>query len=309
MRFSLFFCVLSFICGLFSFEISAQELRCEVIVNADQIQTQEKQLILQLQNNIKKFLNETRFTNETYKEDEKIKCDVFITLIPGGGGRLATDVTAGSYSATVQIQSTRPVYGSTYESPMLLFFDQNFSFSYQPNEPLIFNENANTNNLTALLAFYAHIILALDADSFSNKGATPLLERILNITNNSQQNGDAGWRNNDNRNRYWLSENLNSPQFIPFREAMYIYHHEGLDYFVKDAELGRKKIVEALEKLKGINKLRLADALLIDAFMDAKINELIKIFEQGKPEMIKQAAEIMTLLDPQNGNKFRALIK
>lgn len=301
--------IISLFLGSFSFGAIAQELFCEVIINADQIQTQEKQIIQQLQENLKKFMNETRFTNETYKENEKIKCNIFITLVPGGGGRTATDVAAGTYAATVQIQSVRPVYASTYESPMLVFFDQSFTFSYQPNQPLIFNENANTNNLTALLAFYAHIILALDVDSFAEKGATPLLERIRNITSNSQQTGEAGWQNNDNRNRYWLSENLNSPQFLPFREAMYIYHHQGLDNFAKDAELSRTKIVEALEKLKAINKLRPVDALLIDAFMDAKINELIKIFGQGKPEMIKQAADIMVLLDPANADKYKALVK
>jgi len=301
--------VILFAC-CFSFVVYGQELRCNVMLNADQVQTQEKAMLAQLQQNIQKFMNETRFTNQEYKENEKLKCTIFITLLPQNTENPArgTDVTAGTYAATVQIQSVRPVYASTYESPMLMFFDQNFAFSYQPNQPLIFNENANTSNLTALLAFYAHIILALDVDSFTEKGATPLLERILNITNNSQQSG-AGWGNNDNRNRYWLSENYNSPQFIAFREALYIYHRQGLDMFIKDPEEARKKIVEALEKLKAINKLRPADALLIDAFMDAKINELIKIFGQGTPELIKQATDSMVLLDPQNGDKYRALVK
>jgi hypothetical protein len=298
-----------------SFSLTAQELRCTVILNADQVQTQEKAIIEQLKLNIQKFMNETRFTNDEYKENEKVKCTLFITLMPGQGSATGTgagtgtDVTSGTYAATVQIQSVRPIYASTYESPLLVFFDQNFSFAYQPNQPLIFNENANTNNLTALLAFYAHIILALDVDSFTEKGATPLLERILNITNNSQQGAGAGWTNGDNRNRYWLSENLNSPQFIPFREAMYMYHREGMDNFAKDAEAARKKILDALEKLKAINKLRPVDALLIDAFMDAKINELIKIFGQGSPEMIKKASDIMILLDPQNSNRYSALVK
>lgn len=293
-----------------TFLVAAQELQANVILNADQVQTQEKAIIAVLQQNIQKFLNETRFTNQDYKQNEKIKCTFFITLMPQNNDNPSrgTDVTTGTYAATVQIQSVRPIYASTYESPMLIFFDQNFTFSYQANQPLIFNENANTSNLTALLAFYAHIILALDVDSFAEKGATPLLERILNITNNSQQSG-AGWANNDNRNRYWLSENFNSPQFIPFREALYMYHRQGLDIFMKDAEEGRKKILEALEKLKAINKLRPSDALLIDAFMDAKINELIKIFGQGTPEMIKKASDIMILLDPQNGDKYRALVK
>jgi hypothetical protein len=290
--------------------IFAQELRCNVLLNTDQVQTQEKSILSQLQQNIQKFMNETRFTNQDYKENERIKCTLFITLMPQNteNPSRGTDVATGNYAATVQIQSLRPIYASTYESPMLLFFDQNFTFSYQPNQPLIFNENANNSNLTALLAFYSYIILALDADSFAEKSANPLIERILNITNNSQQSG-AGWTNNDNRNRYWLSENLNSPQFIAFREAMYLYHRQGLDMFVKDAEGGRKKIIEALEKLKAINKLRPVDALLIDIFMDAKVNELIKIFGQGTPEMIKQATDIMVLLDPQNGDKYRALIK
>ncbi len=291
-----------------SFGVYAQEFRCTVQIDDRQVQTQEKQILQQLKNDMEKFMNETKFTNETYEQKERIKTNILVSLQASQGG-VSTDVTQGTYAATVQIQSVRPVYGSTYESPVLVFFDQNFAFNYQPSQPLFFNENANISNLTALLAFYAYVMLALDADSFTDKGASPIIEKILNITNNSQQSGALGWSNNNNRNRFWLSENLNSVQFVPFREAMYIYHRKGLDVFAQNPAEGRKKVLEALEKLKAINQLRAADALLIDAFMDAKMNELLKIFAEGTPEDIKKAADIMSQIDPQNSSQYRALVK
>jgi hypothetical protein len=289
--------------------VFAQEFRCTVFVNAQQVETQEKAIIDGLQNNLQKFMNETKWTNEEFKAEERIKCNIAITLIrTEGEASRSTDVAQGNYFGTVQVQYSRPVYGGTYDSQVFDFLDANFNFTYQPNQPLIFTENANTSNLTAMLAYYAYTILALDFDSFSEKGGSPFIEKMINIANNSQQSGN-GWDNRNNRNRYWLSENLNSPQFLQFREAMYLYHRQGLDIFNKDAEEGRKKVAEAISKIRAVNKLRPADALLIDMFVRAKRNEIIQIFSQGKPELARQVAESMVQIDPQNGNLYQVLLR
>ncbi len=286
----------------------AQEFRCTVLVNAQQVQTQEKAIIDGLQQNIQKFMNETRWTNEDVKPEERLKCTISLTLLTTEDPSRSTNVAQGSYLGTVQVQYTRPVYGSTYDTQVFDFLDQNFNFSYQPNQPLIFAENANANNLTAMLAYYAYTMLALDFDTFAEKGGSPFIEKMLNIANNSQQAGN-GWDNRNNRNRYWLSENMNSPQFLLFREALYQYHRQGLDLFYKDAEEGRKKIAEAIAKIRAVNKLRPADALLIDIFVRAKRNEILQIFSQGKPELAKQVGDNMALIDPQNSNLYQVLVR
>jgi hypothetical protein len=280
----------------------AQELRCNVIVNDQQVQTQERQIITQMRDAISQFMNTTEWTTDKYREVERIKCNILITL---GGD---SDVSQGRYTATVQIQSSRPIYGADIESPILTFFDRSFSFEYQPSQPLIFAENAYTTNLTAMLAYYAYVILAFDYDSFSNLGGSPILQRILNILNNSQQANFPGWTSADVRNRYWLSENLNNPQFNPFREGLYQYHRLAMDNFAKDPEGSRKKIVEVLLKLKQVNQVR-PNAIVLNAFFDSKADELLNIFSEGDPSVIKQAVEILVTIDPTNASKYRTLIK
>jgi hypothetical protein len=282
--------------------LQAQELRCNVIINDQQVATQERQIITQMRDAISQFMNTTEWTNDKYREFERIKCNIFITL---GGD---SDVTQGRYTATVQIQSSRPIYGTDLESPLLTFFDRSFAFEYQPSQPLIFAENANTTNLTAMLAYYAYVILAMDYDSFANLGGNVVLPRILNILNNSQQANYAGWGAGDTRNRYWLSENLNNPQFTPFREGIYQYHRLAMDNFAKDAEGSRKKIVEVLQKIKQVNQVR-PNAILINAFFDAKADELLNIFSEGDPSTIKQAVDLLVSIDPTNSSRYRSLIK
>jgi hypothetical protein len=289
--------------------VFAQEFRCNVLINAQQVETQERGIIDALQNSIQRFMNETRWTNEDFKAEERIKCNIAITLLTNEGeASRSTNVAQGNYVATVQVQYTRPVYGGTYDSQVFDYLDANFTFTHQPNQPLIFTENANANNLTALLAYYAYTMLALDFDTFAEKGGSPYVEKMINIVNNSQQSGN-GWDNRNNRNRYWLSENMNSPQFLQFREALYMYHLQGLDVFHKNAEEGRKKVAEAIAKIRAVNKLRPADALLIDMFVRAKRNEIIQIFSQGKPEQARQVGESMMQIDPQNSNLYQVLMK
>ncbi len=290
------FFIFGFICA------NAQELRCNVIINDQQVQTQERQIITGMKDAISQFMNTREWTNDKYREFERIKCNILITL---GGD---SDVSQGRYTATVQIQSSRPIYGSDYESPLLTFFDRNFAFEYQPSQPMIFTENAYTTNLTAMLAYYAYVILALDYDSFANQGGSPILQRILNILNNSQQANYPGWNSGDSRNRYWLSENLNNPLFTPFREGLYQYHRLAMDSFGKNPEEARKKIIEVLQKLKQVNQVRPA-SVTINAFFDSKADELVNIFSEGNPATIKQAVDLLIAIDPTNATKYRTLIK
>jgi hypothetical protein len=283
-------------------KLQAQELQCNVIVNDQQVNTQERQIIVGMRDAIAQFMNTTEWTKDKFREFERIRCNILITL---GGD---TQINEGRYTATVQIQSTRPVFGTDYESPMLTFFDRNFAFEYQPSQPLIFAENANTTNLTAMLAYYAYVILAFDYDSFANQGGNVIMPRILNILNNSQQAGYVGWNSNDTRNRYWLSENLNNPQFLPFREGLYQYHRLAMDTFSKNPEEARVRIVDVLQKIKQVNLTRPA-SVLINAFFDSKADEIVNILNEGNPATVKQAVDILVAVDPTNATKYRSLIK
>lgn len=278
----------------------AQELNVNVIINDAQVQTQERQVIQQLRDAITNFMNTTRWTNDNYKQHERIKCNMLITLTGG------TDIASGRYTANVQIQSARPVYGSNYETVLLTFFDRNFNFEFLPSQPLIFTENVFSTNLTAMLAYYAYAILALDADSFAPQGGNPHIERLLNILNNSQQANAQGWNNSDTRNRYFISENLNNPQLNGYREALYLYHRKGLDYFSQNPEAGRKNILEAIRKIAQVNQVR-PNAVMINAFFDSKAEEIVNIFLQADAATRKEAAALLTRIDPTNANRYQVL--
>ncbi|WP_448520104.1 type IX secretion system protein PorD [Rhodoflexus sp.] len=279
---------------------AAQELNANVIINDVQVQTQERQVIQQLRDAIATFMNTTRWTNDNYKQHERIRCNILITLTSG------TDVASGRYTANVQIQSSRPVYGASYETVLLTFFDRSFNFEFLPSQPLIFTENVFSTNLTAMLAYYAYTILALDADSFAPRGGNPYIERLLNIMNNSQQANAQGWNNSDTRNRYFIAENLNNPQLNGYREALYLYHRKGLDYFAENSEAGRKNILEALKKIAQVNQVR-PNAVMINAFFDSKAEEIVNIFSQADAATRKEVATMLTRIDPTNANRYQAL--
>ncbi|MDW8209578.1 MAG: DUF4835 family protein [Cytophagales bacterium] len=288
--------------GLLWRQACGQELNANVIINDVQVQTQERQVIQQLREAIANFINTTRWTNDNYKSHERIKCNFLITLTAN------TDVASGRYTANVQVQSSRPVYGTNYETILLTFFDRNFNFEFFPSQPLIFTENVFSTNLTAMLAYYAYAILALDADSFAPQGGNPHIDRLLNILNNSQQAGAAGWNNTDSRNRYFIAENLNNPQLNGYREALYLYHRKGLDYFADNPELARKNIAEAIRKINQANQLR-PNAVLINAFFDSKAEELMHIFSRAEAPLRKEIGTILTRLDPTNASRYQVLLK
>ncbi len=287
---------------LFSQVAHAQELNCEVIIDSERVQTQEQGIIQQMQKDISKFMNTQQWTNQVYQEHERIKCTIFLNLSG------SSEVNQGRYQATVQIQSIRPVHGTQYETPLINFFDKNFSFIYQPSQPLIFAENVFTNNLTATLAFYAYTILAIDSDTFARMGGSKYYEKILEIVNNARQSGGGGWSDGDTRNRYWISENMNSPQFIPFREVLYAYHRLILDDFLTNTDEKRQELVKLLGEIRKVQEIR-PTAIMINMFFDAKANELVDMFSQGDEAIRQQALDILVKLDPTNTTKYRKILK
>lgn len=278
---------------------SAQELKCRVIINDAQVQTTERQVFKDLQLAITQFMNNRRWTNLAFKPEERINCIIQITIKP-------TD-QLGSYSALTKVQSSRPIYGTSYESILLNYVDKSFNFEYVQSQPLEFSENSVTSNLTAMLSFYAYIIIGLDQDSFGKLGGTPHYNKAQNIMNMASQQftNVPGWKafEADNQSRYWLIENLLSPPLIPIREGLYTYHRLAMDTFEKDADGSRKKIIEVLNKIKTANQQK-SRSVLFTIFFDAKKDELVKIFSKGDMQVLTQAKNLLVELDPVNKSKY-----
>jgi hypothetical protein len=285
---------------LLGFSVQSQELNCNVIVNADRVETTDRRIFQDMQTAFSQFLNNRRWTDDNYDVAERINCNLVITIeeMP----------IVGTFKATVQIQSSRPVYGTSYESLMLNFADRDWHFEYVESQPLDFNENSFSSNIASMLAYYAYIILGIDYDSFETLGGTSFFERANNQVILAQESNMPGWKQFDSqRNRYWLAENFLSPIFTPVRESIYLYHIQGLDLFLENPDASRSTILEVLKKLQVANRSR-PNSIFTIAFLDAKSNELINIFSEGDMNIRRQAYEILRTLDPTLTSKLGEII-
>lgn len=284
----------------------AQEINCTVSLNYDQLFAQQKtdvQTMDQLKTYISDFMNNTRWTNDQFSPEERIKCKLNINLI--------RSVTQGSYEANAQLVVTRPVFNSTYESVLFSFVDRNFNFTYLPNNPMFFNENNYTDELPFSLAFFSYVILTLDYDSFSKQGGTQFLQRAFNLTNLARNSSpfQKAWNSNgDTRNRYWLVENLMSQQFIPFREGLYTYHRQGLDVITETPEITRTKVMDMLAIMKQVAQLR-PGAVVVNSFFDAKSEEIYNLLREASPENRQKAYTLLSSLDPTKTELYRRLVQ
>lgn len=285
---------------LLGFPSKGQELNCNVVVNAERVETTDRRIFQDMQTAFAQFLNNRRWTDDNYDVAERINCNLVITIeeMP----------IVGTFKATVQVQSSRPVYGTSYESLMLNFADRDWHFEYVESQPLDFNENSFSSNIASMLAYYAYIILGIDYDSFETLGGTSFFERANNQVILAQESNMPGWKQFDSqRNRYWLAENFLSPIFNPVRESIYLYHIQGLDQFLEDPDASRIIILEALKKLQTANRSR-PNSIFTIAFLDAKSNELINIFSEGDMNVRRQAYEILRALDPTLTSKLGKII-
>lgn len=291
------------IANLLSQEALGQgELNCNVTIDASQVTatSQDKDLLDQAKTAIANFMNTRRWTPDTYSPEERIRCNLSINITSIDG--------QGIYSATAQIQSSRPVYGASYETILLNFLDKDFGFSFQPGTPLDFNENIFLSELTSLLGFYAYVIIGLDYDSFSKLGGTPYFDKVRNISA-AVPSQDGGWKPlDDPNNRAGLSENMNNQLILPMREAMYTYHRLILDDFSKKPVENYAKIIEILNVIKQFNNVKRPNAIAVKSFFNAKVTELISIFSQADSETKKKAVDLMSEIDPSNTQKYQKIL-
>jgi hypothetical protein len=279
----------------------AQELNCTVTINANQIPTSDRGIFKEMKNSVEQFMNTRKWTSDTYKNHEKINCNLLITI--------TKMPSIGNFTASVQVQSARPVYNTNYPSLLFNFADRDWEFEYIESMQLEYNDNTFMNNLTSMLAVYAYLIIGLDYDSFSELGGTPYFQRALNVVNNAQQSNRPGWQSqNSNRNRYWIVENLNNSQMTDLRKAIYAYHRLGLDTFEKNPNESRAIILKALKDIKKIRDIN-PNAILVISFFDAKGKELANIFSDGDIQVRREAYDIITTIDPSNRSSYEKILQ
>ena len=290
--------VLFLVCFI-GFSGLAQELNANVVVNSDHIQQSNKQVFTTLQNSIRDFLNNTKFTNFNIKRNELIDCNIMLVVND-------YDPNSNSISGTLQIQSSRPIYNSSYGTSLFNFSDKNIAFNYIEFEPLVYSENSIGSNLVGLLSFYANIIIGLDADSFSLYGGSANFQKASNVVNMMQQTGDKGWVMGDQNNRYALSNDLLSNNYSPYREALYEYHIKGLDVMSTSPEQGKAGVANAINLLSNVHKSR-PNALPTRIFFDAKADEITKVFGAGPTYDTSKLVETLTRINSINGTKWNRM--
>ena len=283
----------------------AQELLAEVRVSTEHV-TIDPTLVTQMQNDIRTFLNSRAWTTQTYRPEERIRLKIFIgiTAIPQNG----------TYNATMRLISTRPVYGTGYDTNVISISDRNFNFNYSPQTPLDFSPNSFVSNLSSLLGYYAYFVIGLDRDTFARLGGTPYYELARNVVNYSanqtQTNeADEGWRGTGSRERHFLLDNITDPQLEAFRTGLYGYYRQGLDLFIEKPDEARASVMASLSSIQKAAVTR-PGTLFARAFFDAKADEIANIFRTSQDQQLKQQlVAMLTEVDPTNSAKYQTVLK
>lgn len=276
----------------------AQDLQCNVQVISDGIQASNKEIFKDMENAISQFMNQRKWISDKVQTQEKINCNFVINI---------TKFSIDQFEAEVNITSSRPVYATTYNTPVFQHFDQDWFFSYAQFQALDYQENANVMQLTTLLAFYANLLIGLDFDTFAPEGGQVYYNKALQLRNLAQ--GSAGWNPSDgrgNRNKYYIIDQLLNDRFKSLRSALYQYHMLGMDKFKDDNDLSRKAIYESLEKIRSIQE-QLPNSVIFKIFLNTKRQELINIFQQADPGMKNRAIDLLGKLDPSNLSSYEKI--
>lgn len=285
---------------LMSFILPAQELEVNVTINTPKLQTADPKVFETLETAIEELMNSQKWTDEVFEQEERIKMDIVLTI--------SKELSANTFEAELSFQSTRPVYGSTYSSPMVKHNDKDVTFSYEQFQPLEFSETSYTQELTAVLGFYAYVVLGMDFDSFSPYGGEPYFQQAWDIVQRIPPNVAAsvqGWKATDgDRTRYKLAENLTSPRVRPLRSAMYDYHRQGLDFMHEDAPAGLAVMTQAIENLQMVNK-DLPNSMIMQVFANTKQDEIIEIYKGAAPQEKDKVVRVMARLDPSKASSYR----
>jgi hypothetical protein len=277
--------------------LDSQELNCLVNVNYQQISGSNVQVFKTLEKSLTEFINQTKWTNRVVQNEEKVDCAMNIII---------TERDNNTFNSTLQIQSTRPVYGSSYSSPVLNLKDNDFSFKYNEFDPLFYNKNSFDSNLISTIVFYVYTILGVDADTFSKNGGDYELKEAQNVMLQAQQSGIGSWQNVvGKQNRFLLIDNLLSSKLKIYRNVMYDYHIKGLDNFANNKEFAKQTIEDSVLKMQNIYNKTVGN-YLIRLFFDAKADEIVNVYSDGpRTRNAQRLTTALRKISPNNNSKWR----
>ena len=286
---------------LFSFPVLPQDLKCQVQILSNQIQSSDKRVFETLRNSINEFMNTRKWTDDIFGDNERLDCSILLNITEWN--------MVDEFKGTIQVQARRPVYNTSYDSRLINFVDNDLHFRYLEYDPLEFSESTHISNLTSILAFYAYIVIALDYDSFSPMGGSPYLQKAQNIVNNAQNAPEKGWAASANKkNRYWMVENMLNQLYRPYRKCMYSYHRKGMDKMTEDVNGSRMTITESLELLEKVH-LEEPSSFILQLFFDAKADEIVNIFTAANQGEKSRLMKLLHKIDPANATKYNKMLK
>lgn len=280
----------------------ATELNCEVEVNSQKISNGSKDIFNELKQSITDYMNTTKWTNATFGTNEKINCKLMLTLS-------SWDDASGAMQGDLQIQSQRPVFNSTYTTALINFRDTKVNFNFEPGQQLVFSEMNMEDNLTAILNFWAYMIIAMDFDSFELNGGAPYYEKAAQVVRLAQSSGENGWKAfEDNNNRSAVLSAFTENQTAPIRQILYDYHRMGLDQMVVTVDKGRSTITHTLENLGKIYDVAPLSVCLT-MFKDAKLDELVNIYSKANTTEKEAVYEMLYQVYPSETNRLDQIKK
>lgn len=292
--------ILLCIAGSIGFGADAQELKCNVEVNSQKIEGTNKSVFESLKSSISDYLNENKFSTATFSPNERLECRFYLTVSEYVDDRIKGDI---------QVQLSRPVYNSSYTTTLLNFKDTRVEFDYKDGDPLVFNENEQQNNLTAILDYYAYLLLGIDFDSFSPGGGQPFFDKAQSVVQAAQSGGEIGWKAfEDTKNRAAVISVFTDANTAPIRDLLYKYHRKGLDEMVQSPDKGRATITESLKDLQTIYK-NAPMSVGLSMFRDAKLDELVNIYSKAPSSEREAAYEILQPIYPTETDRLEKIKK
>jgi hypothetical protein len=283
------------ICAVFLISLAskAQDVEATITVIHPKIQISNTQIFSSLQASMSQFINQRLWSADKLTAVEHFKITMLVDIT-------AYELNSNDFQGTIQIQATRPVFGSTYTSVLFNQLDAEFNFQYQENQAMEFQQSSNVYNLTGMLAFYVNVIVGLNYDTYSSEAGSPYYQKAREILNASQS--ISGWKPNDGqslKNRFYLIDNLTNDRYLPVRKSLYTYHLNGLDVMHKDVTKGRDEIYKSLEGFQELTRV-FPNSMLLKVFFNAKYKELIEIFKGAPAAEQTKAIELLSKMDPAN---------
>lgn len=281
----------------------AQEFQAKVNINTPKLQVADPKIFNTLKSSIRDMLSNTKWTEDVFEQSERIQLTVTLNI--------TEELSATSFRADLAIQAVRPVFNSSYETVIFAYQDQDVKFTYEEYQPVEFSKNVFTDNLSAILGFYAYAILGVDYDSFSELGGDEYFQEAQNIVSTVPSNvaqSAGGWTSIEagQRNRYWLIENTLNPRMIPYRKAMYLYHRGGLDRMSDDSATGITACATAITQIAEAHKAY-RNSMIIQIFAQTKVNEILQIFVGADNAQKQRVYKAMLQIDAANASKYNVL--